>query len=57
MVLIEDSDTDSYVAIGDVMASDYTPKRVESGGWTGAHQIWVILKSITKPEIVLPFQV
>jgi hypothetical protein len=26
IVLIEDSDSDSYVAIGEVMASDYTPE-------------------------------
>jgi hypothetical protein len=39
------------------MAFDYTPERVGSGGRPGAHQIRVILKSVTKPETVLPFQV
>lgn len=30
LVQIEDSDSDSYVAIGEVMASDYTPKRIQN---------------------------
>ena len=57
LVLMEDSDSNSYVAIGEVMASDYTPKRI--GNETGAtrQQIRVILKSVTKPDTILPFKV
>ena len=57
IVLIEDSDSDSYVAIGEVMASDYTPERVGCAGSAGGNQIRVILKSVTKPDTVLPFKI
>ena len=54
---MEDSDSDSYVAIGEVMASDYTPERVGDGPGIGGHKIRVILKSVTKPDTILPFKV
>jgi hypothetical protein len=57
IVLMEDSDSDSYVAIGEVMASDYTPERVGGAARAGGHQIQVILKSVTKPDTVLPFKI
>ena len=57
IVLMEDSNNNSYVAISEVMESNYTPERV--GGATKArrHQIRVILKSVTKPNTVLPFKI
>ena len=57
IVLMEDSDSDSYVAIGEVMASDYTPERIGSAFREGGHQIRVILKAVTKPDTVLPFKI
>ena len=54
IVLIEDSDSDSSVAIGEIMASDSTPQRVES---MGGNLIWLILKSVTKPDTLLPFKI
>ena len=57
IVLMEDSDSDSYVAIGEVMASDYTPERVRSAGSAGDILIRVSLKCVTKPNTVLPFKI
>jgi hypothetical protein len=57
IVLIEDSNSDNYVAIGEVMASDYTPEWLEDATSAGGHKIRVILKSVTKPETILPFEV
>ena len=57
IVIMEDSDSDSYVAIGEVMASDYTPERLGSEGSAGGKQIRVILKSVTKPDTLLPFEI
>jgi hypothetical protein len=57
IVLIEDSNSDNYVAIGEVMASDYTPERLGDATSVGGHKIRVILKSVTKPETILPFEV
>ena len=54
---MEDSDSNSYVAIGEVMASDYTLERVGDGTGAVAYKIRVILKSMTKPETILPFKV
>ena len=52
IVLMADSDSDSYVAIGKVMASDYTPERLGTTGPGGGHQIRVVLKTVTKPDTV-----
>jgi hypothetical protein len=57
LVLIEDSNNDSYVAIGEVMASDYTPERVPGGMKAEAQKSRVLLKLVTKPKTVLPFEV
>ena len=51
-----DSDSDSYVAIGEVMAC-YTATIMGTAGQGGGNQIGVLLKSVTKPEIVLPFTI
>ena len=56
LVFVEDSNNDSYVAIGEVMASDYTPERVSDGPGVGEHKIQVILNSVTKPHTILPFK-
>ena len=37
IVFMEDLDSDSYVAIGEVMASDYTLERVGIAGQAGGH--------------------
>ena len=57
IVLLLDSDSDSYVAIGEVMASDYTPQRLWTAGPGGGQQIRVVLKTVMKPDIVLPFKI
>ena len=57
LVIMEDSDSDNYVAIGEVMASDYTPERFGDGTKTVGDKIRVILKSVTKPDTILPFKV
>ena len=57
LVLMEDSDSDSYVAIGEVMALDYSPERTGNGRGAAGEQIRVILKLVTKPDTILPFKV
>jgi hypothetical protein len=57
VVIMEDSDSDSYVAIGEVMASDYTPERFGDGTEAIGDKIRVILKSVWKPNTILPFEV
>ena len=57
IVLMADSDSDSYVAIGEVMASDYTPERIGTAGCGRDHQIRVSLKTMTRPDTVLPFKI
>jgi hypothetical protein len=57
IVLIEDSDSDSYVAIEEVMVSDYTPERVGDATSKAGHKIRVILKSISKLNTILSFTV
>ena len=55
IVIMEDWNSDNYVAIGEIMASDPTTKRVGSTAGEGANLIWVILKSVTEPDTCLPF--
>jgi hypothetical protein len=57
IVIMEDSDTDSYVAIGEIVASNYTPERRGGGNSPGGEKVRVMLKSVTKPETILPFEV
>ena len=39
LVIMEDLDSNSYVAIGEVMASDYIPERVGDGTRAVGHKI------------------
>ena len=56
-MLLSDSESDSYVAIGEVIASDYTPARLRTSGPGGGEHIRVVLKTVTKPDTELPFKV
>ena len=55
--LLSDSTNDSYVAIGEVMTSDYTAERLRNAGRGGGNRIRVVLKTVTKPDTVLPFSI
>ena len=56
-VQMEDSDTESYVAIGELVAADYTAETVGDGTGAVDQKVWVNLKSVTKPDTILPFEV
>jgi hypothetical protein len=56
-VIMEDSESDSCVAIGEFVASEYTPERVGDGSIGGGEKVRVALKSVTKRGTNLPFKV
>lgn len=54
---MEDSDSENYVAIRELMASDDTQERFGDGTEALGDKIGEILKSVTKPSTILPFEV
>jgi hypothetical protein len=56
-VEMEDSDTDSYVAVGELVAADYTAETIGDGTGAGEQMVWVNLKSVKKADTILPFEV
>jgi hypothetical protein len=54
---MEDSESNNYVAVEEVKASDYTPERIGDGTKIADKKIRVVLKSVTKPGTILPFKI
>ena len=56
-VIMEDSDSNSDVLIGEIVASDYTLERVVERRSVGAKKVIALFKSVMKPQTLLPFKV
>jgi hypothetical protein len=54
---MEDSESDSYVAVEEVRASDYTLEWIGDGTKIADKKIRVVLRSVTKPGTILPFKI
>jgi hypothetical protein len=57
VVLMENSSSEVFVAIGEYKSSDYTPDRFDSNSGGGGRLIRVVLKACTQPDAILPYPV
>jgi hypothetical protein len=57
-VMMEDPDSDSFVAIGEILESNFTPSRfLDSSMSVGERIVRVVLKSVVFPEAKLTYEV
>jgi hypothetical protein len=57
IVIMEDSSDDSFVVIGEIMASDFTPRFEDDSSSFGQRVVRIVLKSVMSPQAKLLYKV